>query len=140
MPGEIRLTFQDDGRTPAAATFAVAGVQGTLHFRGWQTDTVAPEALFEPPEGLPPRRGRAGRTCTASSRPLLNFAAERLESGRDTGADADSPTAISVVARDPAGHGLFCRCQGKTILMVSGTPAQMGTAQGTLLRGRRRRR
>ncbi len=41
---------------------------------------------------------------------------------------------MAVVARDPAGHGLLCRCQGKTILMVSGTPAQMGTAQGLLLR------
>ena len=40
---------------------------------------------------------------------------------------------MSLVARDPAGHGLLCRCQGKTILMVSGTPAQMGAAQGTLL-------
>ena len=71
--------------------------------------------------------------CIASLRRMLNFAVERIDGGRGPTADLKS-TAISVVARDPAGHGLLCRCQGKTILMVSGTPAQMGAAQGTLLR------
>lgn len=41
---------------------------------------------------------------------------------------------IKVVARDPAGHGLLCQLYGKTILMVSGTPEQMGAAHGTLLK------
>ncbi len=41
--------------------------------------------------------------------------------------------AIQVLARDPAGHGLLCQTQGKTILIVQGTPQQMGTAHGTLL-------
>ena len=41
---------------------------------------------------------------------------------------------MTVLARDPAGHGLLCRNQGKLILMLSGTPPQMGTAHGTLLR------
>ena len=41
--------------------------------------------------------------------------------------------AIEVVARDPAGHGLLCKSQRKTILLVAGTPDQMGTAHGTLL-------
>ena len=42
--------------------------------------------------------------------------------------------AIQVVARDPAGHGLLCKTEEKTILIVAGTPQQMGTAHGTLLR------
>ena len=40
---------------------------------------------------------------------------------------------LKLLARDPAGHGLLCQCGPKTILMVSGTPEQMGTAHGTLL-------
>jgi hypothetical protein len=40
---------------------------------------------------------------------------------------------LKLVARDPAGHGVLCRCGPKTILMVAGTPAQMGTAHGMLL-------
>ena len=47
-----------------------------------------------------------------------------------SGQDQD---ALKLVARDPAGHGLVCRCGEKTILMVSGTPEQMGAAHGTLL-------
>jgi hypothetical protein len=46
---------------------------------------------------------------------------------------ASAEEAIEVVARDPAGHGLLCRTQGKTILIVSGSPEEMGTAHGTLL-------
>jgi hypothetical protein len=46
---------------------------------------------------------------------------------------AGEPQAIEVVARDPAGHGLLCKSQGKTILIVAGMPEQMGTAHGTLL-------
>jgi hypothetical protein len=49
-------------------------------------------------------------------------------------ASAQAPAAMELVARDPAGHGLLCKSQGKTVLMVAGTPETMGTAQGTLLR------
>ena len=47
---------------------------------------------------------------------------------------AAAQEAINVVARDPAGHGLLCRSQGKTVLIVAGTPREMGAAHGTLLR------
>ena len=49
-------------------------------------------------------------------------------------ARADELEKLDVLARDPAGHGLLCESQGKTILIVSGTPQQMGTAHGTLLK------
>ena len=60
---------------------------------------------------------------------LLSGAPARANEARDLG----------VVARDPAGHGLLCESQGKTILIVSGTPQQMGTAHGTLLKSQTRR-
>ncbi|MFH1267052.1 MAG: C45 family peptidase [Planctomycetota bacterium] len=47
---------------------------------------------------------------------------------------AAGPSEIELVARDPAGHGLVCRSQGKTFLLVSGTPREMGAAHGTLMR------
>ncbi len=43
------------------------------------------------------------------------------------------PIGVKVVARDPAGHGLLCRLEGNRILMVAGTPEQMGAAHGKLL-------
>jgi hypothetical protein len=46
-----------------------------------------------------------------------------------------APPPVEVVARDPAGHGLLLRTQRKTVLVVSGTPEQMGAAHGTLLKG-----
>ena len=62
MPGEIRLKFEDDGRTPAEAVFDIAGVRGTLRFRGWQTNGVSNDAMFEPPEAITRRRS-SNRTC-----------------------------------------------------------------------------
>jgi len=41
---------------------------------------------------------------------------------------------MKLVARDPAGHGLLCQSQGKTIAMLAGTPEQMGAAHAVLLR------
>ena len=38
-----------------------------------------------------------------------------------------------LVAKDPAGHGVLARLEGKTILIVHGTPTEMGRAHGTLL-------
>jgi dienelactone hydrolase len=130
IPGDIHLAFQEDGRTPASATFSVAGLAGKVRFHGWQTDTVAPEALFEPPAGLKRVEVEQADVCRIFAA-LLNFGAEYIEPGRER-PDVHQ-TAMSVMARDPAGHGLLCRSQGKWILMVSGTPAQMGTAQGRLV-------
>jgi isopenicillin-N N-acyltransferase like protein len=42
--------------------------------------------------------------------------------------------AIQPIAKARNGHGLLCRVGPKTILIVSGTPEEMGTAHGTLLR------
>ena len=80
-PGEIRLCFADDGRTPAAATFAVAGVQGKLDFHGWQTNTIAPDALFEPPPGTE-RHEVEQSDVHRMFAAMANFAAERLDDGR----------------------------------------------------------
>lgn len=55
-----------------------------------------------------------------------------LCASRPVRAAAQEP--ITIVARDPAGHGLLCTTQGKTVLIVHGTPEQMGAAHGELLR------
>lgn len=133
LPGEIKLTYRNDGRTPAEAAYTLVGVTlGTVRVRDWQTNAVAADALFEPPEGTQ-RRDVDQFDLYRVFAAALNFAAERSEGGWRPTVDPRSK-AISVIARDPAGHGLLCQSQGKAILMVAGTPAQMGTAQGTLLR------
>lgn len=46
---------------------------------------------------------------------------------------------LKIVARDPAGHGILAKSQGKTFLVVAGTPEQMGAAHGTLLAAQARK-
>jgi hypothetical protein len=76
--GEIRLEFAGDGRTPRAATFDVEGVRGQVTFRGWQTGTVAHDALFEPPSGVPQKEvGREELHRVFSA--MFNFAMESAE-------------------------------------------------------------
>ncbi|MGQ9576859.1 MAG: C45 family autoproteolytic acyltransferase/hydrolase [Thermoguttaceae bacterium] len=47
---------------------------------------------------------------------------------------AQAAPKIELLDRDPAGHGLLCQADQKTILIVAGTPEQMGAAHGRLLR------
>lgn len=49
------------------------------------------------------------------------------------GEHARAASPYEIVAVDPEGHGLVARRKGKTILVVAGTPEQMGRAQGRLL-------
>ncbi len=43
------------------------------------------------------------------------------------------PPALQLVAKDPDGHGLLAKVGEKRVLVVSGTPEQMGAAHGRLL-------
>ena len=49
-----------------------------------------------------------------------------------TAAGAAEP-AFEIVGRDPAGHGMLWQSQGKTFMVVEGTPEQMGAAHGAML-------
>ncbi|HEY3321018.1 MAG TPA: C45 family peptidase [Planctomycetota bacterium] len=40
---------------------------------------------------------------------------------------------IKILARDSGGHGMLCQSQSKTILLLQGSPQEMGTAHGRLL-------
>ncbi|MCR4413786.1 MAG: hypothetical protein NUV77_15305, partial [Thermoguttaceae bacterium] len=46
---------------------------------------------------------------------------------------------LRVVGRDPDGHGLVCQLGNKTVLLVAGTPEQMGAAHGRLLGAKARK-
>ncbi len=52
---------------------------------------------------------------------------------------AEVQAPLMIMARDPAGHGLLAETQGKRVLIVSGTPEQMGQAHGRLLGNEARR-
>jgi hypothetical protein len=41
---------------------------------------------------------------------------------------------IRITDRDPQGHGLLCETGGKRILLLAGTPEEMGSAHGRLLK------
>jgi dienelactone hydrolase len=76
--GSLRVILREDGRTPEHATFDVAGVRGTVTFRGWQINTVAHDALFDPPAGLPEKevdRQDLYRMFSA----MFNFAVESAQ-------------------------------------------------------------
>jgi hypothetical protein len=45
---------------------------------------------------------------------------------------ADHPP-LELIGKDPTGAGILLKSQGKRILILAGTPEQMGRAHGTLL-------
>lgn len=127
--GSLRLVQKADGRTPLALEFDIDGTRGRILFRAWQVNAVAHDALFDPPAGIP-EKIVDGTDLVRIFSAAVNFGLERIEGERRVAASKE----LKIVARDPAGHGLLCQSQGKTILLVSGTPEQMGTAHGVLLR------
>jgi hypothetical protein len=127
-PGRICLTLAEMERVPTQADFEIGGWPGGS------------------PHGCKPirwpltrflRRRPARQQAVAQAdvyrmfSAVLNFAGEMLDNPASP-APSDPP-ALSVVARDPSGHGLLCRQADKNILIVQGTPAQMGAAHGALL-------
>ncbi len=66
---------------------------------------------------------------------LLIFVHSTLGETPSVAAEVNAPAKLpQIVARDPAEHGLLCRWDGKTVMLVQGTPEQMGAAQGALLK------
>jgi len=47
------LSLRDDLKTPERLTFDAGNVKGTIDVRGWQTNTVAHDAMFAPPAEVP---------------------------------------------------------------------------------------
>jgi hypothetical protein len=80
-----------------------------------------------------PARGR-GAGGEGGRRRLLRTIALAVTLAAAAASAAGASPALEVVARDPGGHGLLCRLEGKTILLVAGTPEQMGAAHGVLLK------
>lgn len=140
----LSVTFDQDGATPTRAALITelvgqSVVVATVTVHDWRTNAVASDALFEPPAGLP-RQEVEQKDLLRVFAAAVNFALDRAEPapprppvGRPSDRGAVPLATPSVIARDPAGHGLLCRSQGKTILMVSGTPAEIGAAHGALL-------
>jgi len=71
----VELTLRDDRTTPHRVRFRVGGVKGSATFRGWQIDTVAHEALFEPPPDAPTREVDPEKLYRIFSA-MFNFAME----------------------------------------------------------------
>ncbi len=124
-----RLQVVMHDATPERLEFSIQGVRGAVIFHAWQIDALAQDALYEPPRGLPVTKVSAV-DLTRMWAAVFDFAAETVmpRSARPV------KTTLEIVARDPAGHGLLCECQGKRLLFVEGAPEQMGTAHGRLVR------
>jgi len=67
-----------DGKTPQLLSFAVPGAAGTVRFLGWQINTVAHEAMFEPPAGLPSKDVETEELQRMFSA-MFDFAMEKME-------------------------------------------------------------
>lgn len=124
-----RLQIVMRGATPERLEFSIQGVRGAVIFHAWQIDGPAQDALYEASRGLPVRKVSAidlARMWAA----VFNFGVETVlpPSSRT------AKTTMEVIAKDPAGHGLLCETNGKRLLLVEGSPEQMGAAHGRLLR------
>ena len=124
----LRLFLSEDA-APERLEVEAQGVRGTLKFHAWQTEAIAQDALYQPPQGLPVKE--------VPPADLLRMWAAAIDFGYENIKPPPARPAkntLAIIARDQAGHGLLCESQGKRLLLVEGTPEEMGAAQGRLLR------
>ena len=142
----MRIVLRDDRSGPAEIDFQTKNLTATVLVRNWQIDTVALDGLFDEPAGRRIeevdaddlrrhvlRRFRFRPGAPAMKRRGLVFLLCALVFAPAAMRAAGAEPQIEVVARDPDGHGLLCRVRNKRLLLVQGTPQQMGTAHGRLL-------
>jgi hypothetical protein len=76
--GAIDLVFKSDGKTPESLGFDVPAARGTVEFRQWQANTIAPDEVFDPPVGLAEQEVEATALQRVFSA-MFSFAMENLE-------------------------------------------------------------
>ncbi|MGQ9576860.1 MAG: alpha/beta hydrolase family protein [Thermoguttaceae bacterium] len=74
----LGLLLKEDGKTPEQLSFEAPGVKGSVRFTGWQINTVAHEAMFDPPAGLKPQDVPAVQLRRIFSA-MFNFAMEKTQ-------------------------------------------------------------
>jgi dienelactone hydrolase len=122
--------YSDADHNPEHLEFDIQGITGTIKFHAWQLNAPSQEQLYEEPQNLPVKQVPAADLVKMWAA-VFDFAGETIQ---PPSMPPVGKQPLKIVARDPAGHGLVCEAQGKRVLIVGGTPEQMGAAQGQLLR------
>ena len=76
--GAATLAMLDDAGTPDVLRLSVQGIEGTVKFHVWQTDTIGRDELFRPPAELPQREVPREDVYRIFSS-LFNFAVEMAQ-------------------------------------------------------------
>ena len=126
----IRIKFSKDWNYPEYAEFNINNSSGLLKIYAIRTNTMLPRDSFVPPQGnriLEVSAQDVNRMVAA----VANFAGEFLFNNE---AKKQSGTELKIEAQDPAGHGVLCSLGDKKILILDGTPEEIGAAHGALLK------
>jgi len=76
--GTLEIELSQDGQAPRRIAFDAGGARGRIDVRGWQVNTVAHPAMFEPPAGSPVREVE-GEDVHRVFGAALNFVMEKME-------------------------------------------------------------
>ncbi|WCJ60230.1 prolyl oligopeptidase family serine peptidase [Fontisphaera persica] len=86
----LRIQFQADGRTPSEMHAEAQGFDVVFTVRGWQTNTVAAGALFEPDAGLP-RREVDRSALLRDMAGVVNYVGDLVKVGQAAAAATNTP-------------------------------------------------
>jgi cephalosporin-C deacetylase-like acetyl esterase len=131
MTGSIRLTLANDGETPRYFDFDFGNLRGRLNVYGWKKNIALPQNCFEPPQYT--SKQEVSRTdLNKMIAALLNFVGEMLD--QSTPDRLNTNNTLQLIGKAENGHGILCSLGPKKILIVDGTPEEMGNAHGSLLK------
>jgi|GEM_PF-4043649 len=109
------------------------GFKGEMKFKNWVLGDKVDPKIFAPPTRKP--------TAVVPSDDIYrgivaigSFGFEKFNANLMPQKSSTDPVVLQVVSKDKNGHGILCKHQGKQVLIVEGTPEEMGAAQGALLK------
>jgi hypothetical protein len=130
VAGFIRIGLLKNSKNPEYFEFDLAGVKGRIDIYGWQRNSFIPATSFDPPEAT-----NKNEVCQSDLNKMvaaaMNFIGEIVD--EKSSREIKKEQTLEVVEKDPDGHGVLCNLGKKNILILDGTPQQMGAAQGNLM-------
>ncbi|MGC8830575.1 MAG: C45 family autoproteolytic acyltransferase/hydrolase [Verrucomicrobiia bacterium] len=129
IKGFIRIKLSRDGATPESFQFDFGDLRGTLNVYGWGENILLPENCFNPPDSkqitdVP--QSDLNKMVGA----LFDFIGEMLDEQRPDNLKTNATPEL--VTKADNGHGALYLLGTKRILILDGTPQQMGEAHGSL--------
>lgn len=131
VKGYIRVRLSKDGASPQIFEFDFGDLRGKVNVYLWKENVFLPDNCFIPPESKSKME-----VCQSDLNKMIgalfDFVGEMADERSADNGKKEAP--MEIVDKANNGHGVLYSLGSKRVLVVDGTPEQMGEAHGLLMK------